>query len=140
MANRYTIQQAAEATGVSAHTLRYYERIGLLKIARAANGHRRYTDDDLGWVRFIMLLRSTDMPLDDIATFVKLEKEGEDTITKRRIMLEQHRVKLNKHIADLQTCLVALSTKIGYYSEVDDAMLACVQYNAAMDELENDDA
>jgi hypothetical protein len=60
----YTIDEAAERTGLSKHTLRYYEREGLLPpIAKASSGHRRYTDDDIGWVRFLQLLRATGMPI-----------------------------------------------------------------------------
>ena len=127
MAKHYTIQQAAAITQVSAHTLRYYERIGLLQVARAENGHRRYTEDDLGWVRFILLLRDTDMSLPDIAAFMRLEKHGRDTIDKRRIMLQAHRETLLQHIEKLQNHLDALENKIDYYSEVNDDLLDCVQ-------------
>ncbi|MEO1663868.1 MAG: MerR family transcriptional regulator [Chloroflexota bacterium] len=119
MANRYTIQQAAEITGISAHTLRYYERIGLLHITRAKNGHRRYTEDDLGWVSFILLLRNTDMPLPDIAEYMQLEKEGMDTIDERRRMLRGHREILIARIAQLQDHLSALDAKISHYSQDD---------------------
>lgn len=127
MANTYTIQQAADITQVSAHTLRYYEREGLLTIARTASGHRRYTDDDLGWVRFIMLLKRTNMPLPEIARFVRLEKDGHDTINKRRTMLEEHRQTLTAHIVQLQTYMDTLDAKIDYYREVNDKLLDCVQ-------------
>ncbi|MEL7434397.1 MAG: MerR family transcriptional regulator [Chloroflexota bacterium] len=126
MANEYTIQQASKMTQVSAHTLRYYEREGLLNVARTSSGHRRYTDDDIGWIRFIMLLKSTNMPLAEIAQFVKLEKDGHRTIEKRRTMLEDHRETLTAHIAQLQNYMKALDEKIVYYSEVNDALLDCV--------------
>ncbi|MEM9955096.1 MAG: MerR family transcriptional regulator [Chloroflexota bacterium] len=127
MVNTYSIQQASTITQVSKHTLRYYEREGLLTIARTASGHRRYTDDDLGWVRFIMLLKRTNMPLPEIARFVRLEKDGHDTINKRRTMLEEHRIALTAHIAQLHTYMDALDTKIDYYSDVNNELLDCVQ-------------
>lgn len=126
MANQYTIQQAAEMTQVSAHTLRYYERIGLLKIARSKSGHRRYSDEDLGWVHFILLLRGTDMPLPDIAAFMRLEKDGQQTINKRMHMLEAHRETLTAHIAQLQAYLGALDAKIDYYQHTTDEICDCV--------------
>ncbi|MCA9976226.1 MAG: MerR family transcriptional regulator, partial [Anaerolineales bacterium] len=59
-----TIQEVAEMTGLTAHTLRYYEKIGLLEsIDRHGNGHRRYDEADLGWIHFLKLLRGTGMPI-----------------------------------------------------------------------------
>ena len=83
MAKQYTIQQVTELTQVSAHTLRYYERIGLLNVRHADNGHRRYSENDVGWIHFIMLLKATDMPLTDIAAFMQLELDGQATIVDR---------------------------------------------------------
>jgi DNA-binding transcriptional MerR regulator len=126
MTRQYTIQEAAELTQLSAHTLRFYERIGLLRTPRAENGHRRYSDNDLGWVRFVMLLRGTDMPLPEIAAFMQLEKEGQATIDKRLHMLEAHRAELVQHIAELQTFLSALDTKIDYYRHTTSDICDCV--------------
>jgi len=117
MTKRYTVQQAAKITGVSAHTLRYYERIGLLDIARASNGHRRYTENDLDWVRFILVLRGTGMALSDIAEFIRLEKGGLGTIHQRQTLLEQHREALMEHLAELHAHLGALDAKIECYRE-----------------------
>ena len=98
MVNHYTVQEAAEMMQVNPHTLRFYERSGLLRVSRAENGHRRYTDEDLGWVKFVLLLRGTDMPLPEIAAFMKLEKDGQTTIDKRRQMLEDHRETLVRRL------------------------------------------
>ena len=126
MSNTYTIQEVAEITQVSPHTLRFYERIGLLHIARGENGHRSYSDNDLGWIRFIVLLRSTDMPLPDIATFMKLEKDGRATIDKRLHILEIHRQDLVEHIAELQGYLSSLDAKIDYYRHTPAEVCDCV--------------
>jgi DNA-binding transcriptional MerR regulator len=116
MTSDYTIQQAADETSVTAHTLRFYERIGLLRdVARATNGHRRYSDADLGWVRFVLLLRDTGMPLSQILAFMALEKDGPATVGKRLSMLGDHRGELVRHIAELQGSLAALDAKITYY-------------------------
>ena len=75
-----TIQEAAEVTDLSVHTLRYYERIGLLlPVGRAANGHRRYSQQDISLIKSLNKWRQTGMPLVDIQRYVKLIQEGEAT-------------------------------------------------------------
>jgi DNA-binding transcriptional MerR regulator len=116
-----TIEEAAERTGVSAHTLRYYERIGLLApVPRGPGGHRRYTDADLGAVVFLTLLRQTGMPIRDMQRFVELTRAGDQTIPDRVTVLTDHRAQLTSHIALLRRHLAALDHKIGIY----EAMLA----------------
>jgi DNA-binding transcriptional MerR regulator len=127
MSRHYTVQQAAEITQVSAFTLRFYERIGLLHVGRAQNGHRRYKDEDLGWVRFILLLRATGMSLPQIAIFMQLEKDGQSTIDKRQHMLAAHRHDLNQHITELQSHLAALDAKIEYYQTTTSERCDCVR-------------
>ena len=117
----YTIEQAAERSGVSRHTLRYYERIGLLApVGRAASGHRRYTDNDLGAIRFLTLLRQTDMPVRDMQRFVGLTRQGDGSIPQRVALLEAHREQLRDRLALLQDHLRAIDTKLDVYR----AMLA----------------
>ena len=139
MANEYTIQQVSRITQVSAHTLRYYEREGLLSVARSPSGHRRYTDDDLGWIRFILVLKSTNMPLAEIAQFVSLEKDGQRTIEKRRTMLEDHRETLTAYITQLQCHMEALEEKIGYYSQANGGLLDCIHNASILDDVASDE-
>lgn len=130
MAKTYTIREASEATQVSTHTLRFYERIGLLQITRAENGHRRYTDSDLEWIHFVMLLRGVNMPLPEIATYMKLEKNGQTTFDKRLQMLATHRTELVRHITELQGYLSALDSKIDYYRNTPaEGNSDCVRFN-----------
>jgi DNA-binding transcriptional MerR regulator len=115
----YPIEQAAELSGVSAHTLRYYERIGLLApVGRAPSGHRRYSDADLGSVRFLTLLRDTGMPIRDMQTFVALTRSGEGTVPQRLAVLEAHRDELRARLAQLTQALAALDHKVEIYSLV----------------------
>ncbi|MCJ7827413.1 MAG: MerR family transcriptional regulator, partial [Demequinaceae bacterium] len=103
------IREAAEATGVSAHTLRYYERIGLLApIERGPGGHRRYTESDLGSVRFLMMLRATGMPIRETTEFVELTRAGDHTIPWRIEVLETHRDALHSRMANDAAHLAAL--------------------------------
>lgn len=115
----YPIEQAADLTGVSAHTLRYYERIGLLPpIGRAPSGHRRYSEADLGSVRFLTLLRETGMPIRDMQTFVALTREGEGSVPQRLAVLQSHRDALRARLAQLTEHLAALDHKVEVYSLV----------------------
>lgn len=115
----YTIEEASEITGVSRHTLRYYERIGLLTpVQRDPSGHRRYGDDDLGWVTFLTLLRQTGMPIRGMLRFTGLTREGDATIAERVELLRAHRGELSERLQLLQRHLAALDNKIDFYSDV----------------------
>jgi len=112
----YTIEQAAERTGVSRHALRYYERIGVLAtVARGSGGHRRYTDDDLGAIGFVTLLRETGMPIRDVRRFMDLTRGGEGTIPERVALLRGHRDAVRDRLALEQRHLGAIETKVGIY-------------------------
>ena len=114
-----SIDQAAERMGISKHTLRYYEREGLLpEIAKGANGHRRYTEDDLGWVKFLQLLRGTGMPIREMKAFVALTHAGDHTIAERVEVLRQYRVTLAARMAADRESMQFLEHKIDYYSGV----------------------
>lgn len=113
----YTIERAAAETGVSAHTLRYYERIGLLaRVDRGASGHRRYTDDDLGGIRFLTMLRATGMSIREMTEFIELTRAGDHTIPLRVAALERHREALRVRMEADREHLAALDRKIGIYT------------------------
>lgn len=87
-----TIGQVAELTGVSTHTLRYYEQAGLLRaISRTAAGHRLYAPADLAGLAFVMRLKATGMPIAQIQAFAVLREQGESTFGARRDLLVAHR-------------------------------------------------
>ena len=114
-----SIDQAAERMGISKHTLRYYEREGLLReIAKGTNGHRRYTDDDLGWVKFLQLLRGTGMPIREMKSFVTLTLAGDHTIAERVEVLQRYRISLTARMEADRENLQFLEHKIDYYSGV----------------------
>src|SRR5688500_11257326 len=90
--NTFTIQQVSEQTGLSTYTLRYYEDIELLDpVQRAPNGHRRYTEADVRRIDFLMRLRKTHMPIEEMKYFVNLYRQGSETASERRELLETHR-------------------------------------------------
>lgn len=112
----YTIKQAAEETGISVHTLRYYEQLGLIHpIDRADNTHRRYTRDDIGWIQFLLKLRATGMSLQDMQTYAQLQREGDVTLPQRVEMLRTLRTEVEQHIAELNEHLGLINYKIEYY-------------------------
>jgi DNA-binding transcriptional MerR regulator len=115
----YTIDQAAERMGISKHTLRYYEREGLLApVEKAANGHRRYTEDDLGWVRTVQLLRGTGMPIREMRDFVELTRAGDHTVVDRVEVLKRYREELRERMtADVER-MEFLNHKITIYSDM----------------------
>jgi DNA-binding transcriptional MerR regulator len=117
-----SIEEASARTGVSAHTLRYYERIGLLaEVPRGPGGHRRYSDADIGAVVFLTLLRQTGMSIRDMQRFVDLTRQGEGTIPQRVEVLTEHREQLVAQLELLNRHLQALDHKIGIYRAMLDA-------------------
>ncbi|MGJ6960414.1 MerR family transcriptional regulator [Streptosporangium sp. G11] len=111
-----TIQEASRKSGLSAHTLRYYERIGLIhEVDRSTNGHRAYTEPDLDWLGFLTKLRSTGMPIADMCRYAELRRQGPETFAERRKILEAHRERVTARIARLTEDLGVLHRKIDFY-------------------------
>ncbi len=116
----YTIHEAADRSGLTAYTLRYYERIGLLDApARATGNQRRYDNADLAWLAFLQRLRSTGMPIRTMRRFAQLRRGGERTVAERRALLEEHRDEVLERIAELQRDLQTLTEKIIHYREME---------------------
>jgi DNA-binding transcriptional MerR regulator len=112
-----TIQEASRTSGLSAHTLRYYERIGLIHaVERSANGHRSYAEPDLSWLDFLSRLRSTGMPIADMCQYAELRRQGPETFAERRQILEAHRKRVRAQISQLTEDLGALDYKIDFYN------------------------
>ncbi|WP_411345435.1 MerR family transcriptional regulator [Paenibacillus sp. WLX1005] len=114
------IQEMADITGLSAHTLRYYERIGLLRhVARNAQGYRIYSTQDVAWVEFLLRLRDTGMNIAGMQRFAELRSQGDVTASERRQMLEQHETQLQQQLASLQDHLHNIGDKIQYYRQLE---------------------
>jgi DNA-binding transcriptional MerR regulator len=113
----YTIAEVAERTGLTAHTLRYYERAGLLSPpARGTNGHRRYGDADLGMLRILTRLKATGMSIQEMRRYAQLCRVGPETFDERRVLLEEHRQQVLGRIAALQEDLRLIEHKIKIYA------------------------
>ena len=112
-----TIAEAAARTGLTAHTLRYYERDGLMlaSVDRAVSGHRRYTDRDLTWIEMITRLRSTGMPIRDVRRYAALVRAGDGNEAERLDLLKAHRERVEAQLAQVTAHLRAIDHKIGIY-------------------------
>jgi len=107
----------AKRSGLSAYTIRYYERIGLLPYANRDQSHQRDFDASiLVWIEFLGRLKSTGMPIREMLRYAKLRDQGVSTEAERRKLLEDHRQRVRDHVELLQSCLLVLDTKIAGYS------------------------
>ncbi|WP_030761298.1 MerR family transcriptional regulator [Streptomyces sp. NRRL F-2664] len=114
---RYTISEVAARTGLSQHTLRWYERIGLMPhVDRSHSGQRRFTDRDLDWLGFVGKLRATGMSVADMVRYAELVREGPHTVGERRALLERTRCEVQTRITELTDALAVLDYKIGMYA------------------------
>ncbi len=118
MAVTLTISDAARASGVSAHTLRYYERAGLLDpVDRNEGGHRRYREEDLDLIRFLSKLRTTGMPIREVRRYTELMRQGESTNEERLALLEAHRETVLERLEETARNLDQIEWKINFYRE-----------------------
>ena len=117
--NALSIGDLSRLSGLSVHTLRYYEAAGLLKpVGRATNGHRRYRHEDVQWLEFVLRLKLTGMPLAQIRDYAQLRDQGDGTLQPRLAMLKLHRERLVAKLAELSECAGALDDKIRVYESM----------------------
>jgi DNA-binding transcriptional MerR regulator len=117
--DRLTIQEVSEATGLSAHTLRYYERIGLIHpIEREENTRRLYTEDDIGWIDFLLKLRATGMSIKEMQRYAELQRQGDVTLPQRVQMLKSLKTKVEAHMNELNEHLKLVCYKIEIYEQI----------------------
>ncbi|WP_433472127.1 MerR family transcriptional regulator [Spirillospora sp. CA-142024] len=112
-----TIAEAARRTGVSVHTLRYYERAGLVvaPVDRTATGRRRYHRLDLDWIKICTRLRATGMPIRTIRRYAELVSAGRGNEQERLALLEAHRADVTARLAEIQDNLKLIDHKIDVY-------------------------
>ncbi|MEC0184629.1 MerR family transcriptional regulator [Paenibacillus peoriae] len=111
-----TIKEASDITGISAYTLRYYEREGILPgVKRDPSGNRLYDEESLEWLHFILALRSTGMPLVEIKQYVDLYQEGESTLKSRKQMMLKHKKKVEKDLLQTYKYLEQINYKLALY-------------------------
>ncbi len=114
----YTIQEVCKRTGLTAHTLRYYEKEKLLpSVGRSAGGFRQYSDEDLESLAMICCLKNTGMSVQNIARFMELTREGDQTLHERCEMLKKHRGTVVERIEEMQRYLDKVTWKYNYFSQ-----------------------
>ncbi|OBU07363.1 MerR family transcriptional regulator [Morganella psychrotolerans] len=112
----YSISQFSVLTGFSVHTLRFYEKAGILAPLRLENNHRSYSARDIEWITFITRLKETGMPLKEIKYYADLRAQGDETAQARMLLLQQHNETLRQRIAVLNESVQHLDKKISYYN------------------------
>lgn len=113
----YTISQISEITNLTSHTLRYYDKEGLLPfLERTSAGNRIFKDSDLEWLSVICCLKNTGMQIKDIKTFIEWCKKGDCTLEQRRQMFLSQRKIVEQQISELQKNLNTIDYKIRYYN------------------------
>jgi DNA-binding transcriptional MerR regulator len=111
------IGDLARKSGFSAHTLRYYEKIGLLPRVSRKSGQRDYDADALIWLAFIARLKATAMPLSEMIVYARLRAKGDATICARRDLLAAHRKRVQEQVKLLQENLSVLDEKVSGYAK-----------------------
>ena len=123
MESYLSIDEVAKRTGLTAHTLRYYERIGLIApVGRAPSGQRRYAASDMAWIEFLLRLRTTHMPITKMRTFAQLRGAGDATVPDRRQMLEEHLTEVLSDIKAMHRSAKALRAKIEHYRSLEQSL------------------
>ena len=114
------IADAAGRTGLTAYTLRYYEREGLLlnAVRRASSGHRQYTIEDVMWIEMVTHLRSTGMPIRDIRRYAELVRSGAGNDRARLALMQAHRLRVKAQLTAAEAHLPAINAKISSYAQV----------------------
>ncbi len=119
------IGELARRSGLTAHTIRYYERIGLLPYAdRDRSSRRDYDVSILTWIDFLGRLKTTGMPIREMLRYAALREQGAGTETARREMLEAHRDQVRTQVEALNACLLVLDAKIGGYADAEQRIRA----------------
>jgi DNA-binding transcriptional MerR regulator len=112
------IGEVSSQTGLSVHALRFYEREGLMlsqHVARGTGGHRRYSPQDVNWLRICIKLRASGMPLAKIRRFAELVREGPGNEQERLELLRAQQRRVENQLAELEECLRIITRKVGVY-------------------------
>jgi DNA-binding transcriptional MerR regulator len=114
-----SIAYVAARTGLTAHTLRYYERAGLMlgPVDRAPSSHRRYSEADVRWVTLLTRLRATGMPIRQVRAYAALVRAGDGNEAERLALLEAHRDGVRAQLGAMRRHLDAVERKIALYRD-----------------------
>ncbi|MET8092959.1 MerR family transcriptional regulator [Micromonospora sp. NPDC005220] len=115
-----SIGQVAERTGLSVHTLRFYEQEGLFvsPIRRGPGGRRSYSQDDVDWLTVCIILRASGMPLPALRRYAELVREGAGNEEERLALLREHHGRVTDQIGRLTQCLDLITFKVAVYEDL----------------------
>lgn len=114
----YSIHEVSKKTGLTDHTLRYYEKVGILvDISRTQGGVRQYSDADLESLNLICCLKNTGMPLQEISRFLELTRKGDRTLKERVELLRAHREIVRDQMKETKKYLDKVTQKLDIFSE-----------------------
>jgi DNA-binding transcriptional MerR regulator len=115
----YAISDVEKQTGLTASTLRYYEKEGIIpKVNRNEGGRRVFSQAELEWLELVIALKNTGMTIEEIKHYMELIKKGDETQEERRNFLLQHKLKVEKEIAQKQMHLEKIIRKMAFYDLV----------------------
>lgn len=115
----YSAKETAKTTGLSAATLRYYEKEKLLPtIARNSQKYRQYTDEDIEWIKMIQCMRMANIPIRSIKDYVSLLIQGGETLEQRFVMVQNHMEDIKKQMTDLQNAFTLTQKKLLFYEKL----------------------
>lgn len=113
------IAEVSKKYDISADTLRYYERVGLIPaVRRRENGIRDYDEEDCGWVAFVKCMRSAGVQVEALIEYVALYQQGDETNAARKEILVEQRDRLVRRMGEMQATLERLNCKIDNYDRV----------------------
>ncbi|QKE75247.1 MerR family transcriptional regulator [Arthrobacter citreus] len=114
----YSIGEVAKALGISTHTLRYYEKENIILPDRTTNGERLYSESHIKWLRFVLKLKETQMPINKIKEYAHLYTEGDHTSLARLELLVEHKQSIENQLKTLNETNQMLEKKIYSYKEI----------------------
>lgn len=116
----YSIKEVSAKTGITAYTLRYYEKEGILPpIKRDTGGRRVYSEENMAWLEIVSCLKQTNMPVSEIKEIVRLSIIGDETVNVRKEILENHRNKMIAQQVELENNIKKIDKKIAFYNGAD---------------------
>ncbi|MFG2048166.1 MerR family transcriptional regulator [Micromonospora sp. NPDC048935] len=124
-----SIGQVAERTGLSVHTLRFYEQEGIFvsPVRRGAGGRRIYSQDDVDWLTVCIILRASGMPLPALRRYTELVRAGAGNEEERLALMREHHGRVTEQIDRLTQCLDLITFKVGVYEDLLDEARPAVE-------------
>lgn len=114
-----TIQEVSNSTGLSKHTLRYYEKLGLIgPVKKGQSNYREYSKKDLNRIEFIINMRNAGMSLVNLKEYINLTTQGDVTIEERRSILLKNKNKIAEEISVLEKSMYYIDYKIENYDSI----------------------